>query len=149
MVRSGYTGFCEPDFRILIRMLYRTVVPPLRCINCTIIGCEGHFKGIVSWDFDSIFMILSYSFDVKLLPLDILFFSILMFSYSYWNYIIYDFFSLSCNPDLVAEFIQKELHILNKWRIFIFIFTLYPYWIFVQRDKLLNKKIQYTVNMKT
>jgi hypothetical protein len=38
-------------------------------------------KGIVSWDFDIIFMILSYSFDVKLLPLDILFFSILMFSY--------------------------------------------------------------------
>jgi hypothetical protein len=38
-------------------------------------------KGIVSWDFDSIFMILSYSFDVKLLPLDILFFPILMFSY--------------------------------------------------------------------
>jgi hypothetical protein len=31
-------------------------------------------KEIVSWDFDSIFMILSFSLDVKQLPLDILFF---------------------------------------------------------------------------
>jgi hypothetical protein len=32
---------------------------------------------------------------------------------------------------------------LDKWRIFYFIFTLYPYWIFVKRDKLLSKKIKY------
>jgi hypothetical protein len=31
-------------------------------------------KGIVSWDFDGIFMILSYSLDVRQLPLDILFY---------------------------------------------------------------------------
>jgi hypothetical protein len=35
---------------------------------------SSHVKGIVLRDFDSIFMILSYSLDVKQLPLDILFF---------------------------------------------------------------------------
>jgi hypothetical protein len=44
---------------------------------------------------------------------------------------------------LVAEFIQKEWHIWDQRRIFYFIFTLYPYWIFVKRDKLLGKKIKY------
>jgi hypothetical protein len=48
------------------------------------------FKGIASRDFDSIFMLLSYSLDVRQVPLHIHFF-ILMFSYSN---LIYDFFSL-------------------------------------------------------
>jgi hypothetical protein len=37
------------------------------------------FKGIVSWDIDGIFMILSYSLDGRQLPLDILFILILCF----------------------------------------------------------------------
>jgi hypothetical protein len=86
-------------------------------------------------------MILSYSLDVNNFC-GTFFFSILIFSYS--NYIIYEFFSLSCIPDLVAEFIPKTWHIWDKWRIFLnFIFTLYPYWIFVKRDKLLSKKIKF------
>jgi hypothetical protein len=52
-------------------------------------------------------------------------------------------FSLSYNPDLVAEFIPKTWHIWDKSRIFYGIFTLYPYWIFVKRDKLLSKKIKF------
>jgi hypothetical protein len=60
------------------------------------------------------------------------------------NKIIYDFFSLSYNPDLVVEFIPKTWHIWDNWRIFFnFIFTLYPYWIFVKRDKFLSKKIKF------
>jgi hypothetical protein len=35
--------------------------------------CFGLFKGIVSWDFDGIFMILSYSLDVRQAPHHILF----------------------------------------------------------------------------
>jgi hypothetical protein len=61
-------------------------------------------KGIVLWDFDSIFIILSYSLDVKQLPLDILFFNFDVYRlklYHIW------FLSLSYNPDLVAEFIPK------------------------------------------
>jgi hypothetical protein len=71
------------------------------------------------------------------------FFSILMFSYK--NYIIYDLFSLSCNPDLVAEFIPKTWHIWDKKNgtFFNFIFTLYSYSIFVKRDKLLSKIIKF------
>jgi hypothetical protein len=68
-----------------------------------------------------------------------LFFSILMFSYS--NYIIYDFFSFSHNPDSGTEFIPNTLW--EKWRIFNFIYILYAYWIFVKRDKLLGKLIKF------
>jgi hypothetical protein len=61
-------------------------------------------------------------------------------------------FSLSFNPDLLAEFIPKTWHIWDKWRIvFNFIFTLYPYWIFVKRDKLLSKTIKFkyeNINLK-
>jgi hypothetical protein len=56
---------------------------------------------------------------------------------------MYDFFSLSYNPDLAAEFIPKAWHIWDKWRIFHFIFTLYPYWICVKRDKLLSETIKF------
>jgi hypothetical protein len=49
----------------------------------------GFLKGIVSWDFDSIFMILSYSFDVKLLPLDILFFQFWCFHIKIILYMIF------------------------------------------------------------
>jgi hypothetical protein len=31
---------------------------------------------------------------------------------------------------------------LDKWRIFYFIFTLYPYWIFVKRDKKIKYKYE-------
>jgi hypothetical protein len=60
--------------------------------------------------------------------------------FSYKNYIIYDFFSLSYNPDLVAEIIPKTWHIWDKWLIF---FTLYPYWIVVKSDKLVIKNIKF------
>jgi hypothetical protein len=68
-------------------------------------------------NFDSIFMILSYSLDGKQLPLDILFFNFDVFIiklYGTGTCIIYDFFS----PDLVAEFIPKTWHIWDKWSIF-------------------------------
>jgi hypothetical protein len=42
---------------------------------------EWGFKGIVSWDFDGIFIILSYSLYVRQLPLDI------FFLFSYLNFI--------------------------------------------------------------
>jgi hypothetical protein len=44
---------------------------------------------------------------------------------------------------LVAEFIQKEWHIWDKWRIFLFTFHTIPLLEFVKRDKLLSKKIKY------
>jgi hypothetical protein len=70
------------------------------------------------------------------------FFSILMFSYS--NYIIFDFFSLSYNPDSGTEFIPNTLRLWEKWHIFYFSFILYA-WIFVKRDtgKLLGKLIKF------
>jgi hypothetical protein len=87
------------------------------------------------------------SLDVRQLPLNILFFTILMFSYS--NYVIYDFFSLSYNPHSGTEFIPNTLRLWEKWHIFYFIFILYAYWIFVKRDKLLNKLIKFEYeNMK-
>jgi hypothetical protein len=65
-----------------------------------------------------------------------------MFSYS--NYINYDFFSLSYNPDSGTEFIPNNMSRLwEKGRIFYFIFILYAYWIFVKRDKLLSKLIKF------
>jgi hypothetical protein len=36
----------------------------------------------------------------------------------YLNFIIYDFFSLSCNPDLGTEFITNSIRLWEKWRIF-------------------------------
>jgi hypothetical protein len=79
-------------------------------------------------------MILSYSLDAKQLPLDILFFNFdvfISFSYnfSYHSFpydIKYDFFNLSHNPDLVAEFIPKTWHIWDKWRKFLFYFHTIP-----------------------
>jgi hypothetical protein len=47
------------------------------------------FKGIVSWDFYSIFMVLSYSLDVKELPLDILFFQFWYFHIKIISYMIF------------------------------------------------------------
>jgi hypothetical protein len=65
--------------------------------------------------FDGIFMILSYSLDVRQLPLGNLFFQFLCF---HIQIIIYDLFSLSNNPDLGTEFIPNTLRLLGKWRIF-------------------------------
>jgi hypothetical protein len=95
-------------------------------------------KGIVSWDFDSIFMILSYSFDVKLLPLDILFFQFWCFHIEILLYMIFSAWVVTL---IWLQNLSKK--ILDKWRIFYFIFTLYPYWVFVKRDKLWSKKIKY------
>jgi hypothetical protein len=52
-------------------------------------------------------MILSFSLDVKQLPLDILFFNFDVFILKLYH-TVYDFFSLSYNPELVAEFIPKH-----------------------------------------
>jgi hypothetical protein len=41
------------------------------------------FEGIVSWDFYGIFMILSYSLDVRQLPLDIRFFKFYVFIFKF------------------------------------------------------------------
>jgi hypothetical protein len=67
------------------------------------------------------------------------FFSILMFSYL--NYIIYDFFSLSYNPDSGTEFIPTRT---KKIALFYFtcILPVYPYWVFVKRDKLFSQLIK-------
>jgi hypothetical protein len=53
--------------------------------------CHQSFKEIVSWDFDGILMILSHSLDVRRVPLHVLF---LILTFSYSNFIIYDFFTL-------------------------------------------------------
>jgi hypothetical protein len=75
-------------------------------IQYTVLFYNLAIKGIVSWDFDGIFMILSYnSLGVRQLPLDILF-SILMFSYS--NCIIYDFFSLIITLIRIQNFSQTR-----------------------------------------
>jgi hypothetical protein len=66
---------------------------------------------IISRDFDGLFMILSYSLDVRHVPLRILFFNVM---FSYLNFIIYDFFSLSCNPDLGTEFLPKNVRLYAK-----------------------------------
>jgi hypothetical protein len=87
-------------------------------------------------------MILSYSLDVKQLPLDILFFNFDVFILKLYIILVYDFFSLSYNPDLVAEFIPKHGTYGINGTFFIF-FILCPYWIFVKRDKLLSKKIKF------
>jgi hypothetical protein len=44
----------------------------------------GPLKGIVSWDFDGIFMLLSYSLDVRQLPLNILFFNFDVFIFKWF-----------------------------------------------------------------
>jgi hypothetical protein len=44
------------------------------------------FKGVFAWEFDGIFMILSYSLDVRQLPLVILFFNLM---FSYLNFIFF------------------------------------------------------------
>jgi hypothetical protein len=59
-------------------------------------------------------MILSYSFDVN---------------YFRWTFFFFNF----------DVFILKLYY---NGAFFYFIFTLYPYWIFVKRDKLLSKKIK-------
>jgi hypothetical protein len=85
-------------------------------------------------------MILSYSLDVRQHPLDILFL-ILMFSYS--NYIIYEFFSLSTlYSDSGTEFIPKRTNFGKNCAFFSFTFVL-PYWVFVKRDKLLSQLIKF------
>jgi hypothetical protein len=50
------------------------------------------------------------------------------------------FFSLRYNPDLGTEFIPNTFRLWEKWRIFFLNFTciLYPYWVFVKRDKFLK-----------
>jgi hypothetical protein len=44
---------------------------------------------------------------------------------------------------MVAEFIPKHGTFGLNGAFIYFIFTLYPYWIFVKRDKLLSKKIKF------
>jgi hypothetical protein len=56
-------------------------------------------------------MILSYSLDVRQVPLQILFL-ILIFSYS--NFSINDFFTLRYNPDSGAEFIPNSDRLWDK-----------------------------------
>jgi hypothetical protein len=56
-------------------------------------------------------MILSYSLDVRHVPLHILF---LNFMFSYLNFIIVDFFSLSCNPDSGIEEGQRRHVNINR-----------------------------------
>jgi hypothetical protein len=81
------------------------------CYQKKAIAC---IKGIDSWDFDGICMILSYSLDVRQLPLDILF-SILMFSN--YNYIIYYFVSAY----------TKHIPTLGKMVYFLFYFHTIPH----------------------
>jgi hypothetical protein len=81
-------------------------------------------------------MILSYSLDVRQLPLDILF-SILKFSYSI--YLIYDFFSLSY---IRVENLAQTHSDFRKDGAF-FTFILYPYWVVVSRDKLLSQETKF------
>jgi hypothetical protein len=107
--------------------------------HCTVLRSRI-IKGIVSGDFYGIFMILSYSLDVRQLPLDILFFNFDVFIFK----IIYDFFSLMMYPDSGTEFIPNTLRLWEKWRIFLFYFhTIYPNWVFVKRDKLLSQLIKF------
>jgi hypothetical protein len=67
------------------------------------------------------------------------FFSMLMFSYS--NYIIYDLFNLSYNSDSGTEFITTRSDFGKNDTFFYFTCIIYPYWVFVKRDKLLIDKI--------
>jgi hypothetical protein len=58
----------------------------------------------------------------------------------YLNFIIYDFFSLNCNPDSGTEFIPNSLPTLVKMAHFSYY---NPAGIFVKRDKLLSKLIKF------
>jgi hypothetical protein len=80
-------------------------------------------------------MFLSDSFDVRQLPLNILFFNFDVFI----SYMI--FFSLTYNPESGTEFILNMLRLWGKCRIFYFIFILYAY--FVKSDKLLSNLIKF------
>jgi hypothetical protein len=82
-------------------------------------------------------MNLSYSLDVRHVPLYIPFFN---FMFSYLNCIIYDFFSLRYNPDLGTEFIPTSVQLWEKWRIF---HTYNPAVFFVKRDEILSKLINF------
>jgi hypothetical protein len=64
------------------------------------------------------------------------------FYFAYLNFSIYDFFSLSCNPDSGTEFIPNSLRLWDKWRIFHTITTL---GFFVKCDKplILSKLIKF------
>jgi hypothetical protein len=64
-------------FYLLIRWAGCHWISQPSCLQLTLQTLQQkylhYFKGIVSWDFDGIFMILSFSLDVRQLPLDILF----------------------------------------------------------------------------
>jgi hypothetical protein len=46
---------------------------------------RSKMKGIVSWDFDGILMILSYSLDVRQLPVNTLFFNFDVFIFKLYH----------------------------------------------------------------
>jgi hypothetical protein len=72
-------GFFFNCFHIYIYPMFnREYVSTLSDFNCFLCSVT-YFKGIVSWDIDGLFIILSYSLDVGHLPLGILFFLILCF----------------------------------------------------------------------
>jgi hypothetical protein len=52
------------------------------------------------------------------------------------------FFQLSYNPYSGTEFIPNTFRLWEKWRFFYFT-LLYPYWVFVKRDKLLSQLIKF------
>jgi hypothetical protein len=76
---------------------------------------SSFFTVIVSWDFDCLFMILSYSLEVRHVPLFILFLN--FFYVLFLNFYHYDLFGLSCNPDSGTEFIPNNGRLWDKWRI--------------------------------
>jgi hypothetical protein len=78
-------------------------------------------------------MILSYSLDVRPVPLNILFFNFDVFIFKLYH-TVYDFFSVTYNPDSGTEFIRNTLRLWEKRHIFYFIFILYAYWIFVKHQ---------------
>jgi hypothetical protein len=83
-----------PELLILIS-LHTTEVEELHAINFykkklgILFILSSFLKGIVSWDFDSIFTILSFSLEVKQLPLDILFFQFWCFRIKIISYMIF------------------------------------------------------------
>jgi hypothetical protein len=78
-------------------------------------------KGIVSWDFDGLFMTLSYSLYVRHVPLHILFFKFYIFIFQFYHLW---FFQLDLQPWFGYRIYHKQRPLWDKWHILYIIILL-------------------------
>jgi hypothetical protein len=130
----------EPTIHFIfgLRFSYRFYFKVLHTekLGCPLISA---LKGIVSWDFDGIFMILFYSFYVRQLPLDILFFNFDVFIFKLYHIWFFQLITLI----RVQNLSQTRSDFGKNGAFFYFTFILYPYWVFVKSDKLLSQLIKF------